>query len=153
MASQPRETDLGEKGKVQRGGGTNTRLNNFGTKDDKVQDADFAHLTEHEQLILKRQIEVPDAEIGLTTMFRYATKNDLLIIFISSLCAIIGGGILPLMSVSLFCLYAQKLFNTDEYRSYLVPLPKIFRVSRCCLHLRELPLIAFSSPRHCTLST
>jgi len=96
MASQPRKTD---PGKVHHEGQANTRLINLGIKDDKVQDSDFAHLTEHEQLILKRQIDVPDAEIGLTTMFRYATKNDLLIIFISSLCAIIGGGILPLMSV------------------------------------------------------
>lgn len=64
-------------------------------------DADeaFAHLPEHERAIVKRQLDIPPVKVTFVTLFRYATKNDLLILAISVLCAIIGGAVMPLMTV------------------------------------------------------
>ncbi|KAH7409668.1 P-loop containing nucleoside triphosphate hydrolase protein [Cadophora sp. MPI-SDFR-AT-0126] len=56
-------------------------------------------LTEQGLSILKRQIAIPDVNVGPRTMIRYATRNDHIIMFISGVCAAIGGGIVPLMSV------------------------------------------------------
>lgn len=155
MASTLEPQDLGakEEDRAQDGGETNINVTNISIDNDQVQDTDFTHLTEQEQLILKRQIDVQETKVGLTTMFRYATRNDLIILSISSLCAVIGGGILPLMSVRYLRFYTQQLFCTERYRLYLVPLPKAFRTSRCCPRSREMPSIATSSPRPCTLST
>jgi len=57
-------------------------------------------LTKTEQLILKRQSDIPDVKVGPRTMIRYATREDHIIMSISGVCAAIGGGIVPLMSVS-----------------------------------------------------
>lgn len=64
-------------------------------------DAAFAHLPEHEQAILKKQLDIPTVAINYIKLYRYATRVDLIIIAISSLCAIIGGAVLPLMTVSI----------------------------------------------------
>lgn len=70
----------------------------------KVRDAPdgdeaFAHLPDHEKAIVKRQLEIPPVKVTFVTLYRYATRNDLLILFISALCAIIGGAVMPLMTV------------------------------------------------------
>ncbi|KAI9782007.1 MAG: GTPase-activating protein [Peltula sp. TS41687] len=64
-------------------------------------DADEAleHLPPNERDIIKRQLEVPEVKVTYLTLFRYATKLDLLIVFVSSLCAIAGGAAMPLMTV------------------------------------------------------
>lgn len=68
-------------------------------------DADEAleHLPPNEREIIKRQLEVPDVKVTYLTLYRYATKMDLLVILISSLCAIGGGAAMPLMTVSILC--------------------------------------------------
>lgn len=100
-ALEPQEEDVGDeqgaRGEVE----MSINVTNVGINDDNGQDADFAHLTEREKSILKRQIDVLDTKVGLTTMFGFATRNDLIVIYISGICAMIGGGILPIMSVSL----------------------------------------------------
>jgi hypothetical protein len=149
MATQLQETGAGEKSKAHHNGKTDTHFSKVRIKDGNAQYAGFDHLTEQEQLILKRQIEVPDVKIGFTAFFRYATRKDLAIFFISGLCAIAGGAILPLMSVSSFDICTK----ADRRRLSLVPLPKAFRASPCYLPSRELPLIAISSLRHCISST
>ncbi|KAK4994300.1 hypothetical protein LTR66_005649, partial [Elasticomyces elasticus] len=60
---------------------------------------EFKRLPEHERRILKRQVDVPPVKVTFKTLFRYATRNDILIIVLSSLCAIVGGAIMPLMTV------------------------------------------------------
>ena len=60
----------------------------------------YAHLPPHEKEIVKRQLAIPDVNVTFKTLFRYATTNDLIIIAISSLCAIAGGAVMPLMTVS-----------------------------------------------------
>lgn len=59
----------------------------------------FAHLPEHEAVILKRQLDIQPVNIGYLSLYRYATKNDVLIIIVSGICAIAAGVALPLMTV------------------------------------------------------
>lgn len=64
------------------------------------EDSPFRHLPPHEAEILKRQVFVPQVKVGIKTLYRYSTTNDLIIIFISSICSIASGAALPLMTVS-----------------------------------------------------
>lgn len=59
----------------------------------------YAHLPEQEALILKRQVFTPEVKAGVATLYRYSSRNDLIIMAISALCAIAGGAALPLMTV------------------------------------------------------
>lgn len=59
----------------------------------------FKHLPPHEKEILHRQLDVPKVKISYVTLYRYATRNDLLISAISVVCAIAGGAMMPLMTV------------------------------------------------------
>ncbi|ORY70091.1 P-loop containing nucleoside triphosphate hydrolase protein [Pseudomassariella vexata] len=59
----------------------------------------FRNLPAHEAEILKRQVNTPNVKTGFAMLYRYASTNDLLIIAVSSLCAIAGGAALPLMTV------------------------------------------------------
>lgn len=68
-------------------------------RDVKDGDAAYAHLPEHEREIVKRQLEIPPIKVSFLTLYRYATRNDILIIAISALCSIIGGAVMPLMTV------------------------------------------------------
>ncbi|KAE8143663.1 P-loop containing nucleoside triphosphate hydrolase protein [Aspergillus pseudotamarii] len=68
--------------------------------DRKEEDGDpFKHLPEHERVILKRQVDLPTSKVGYMTLYRYATRNDKVILIIASLAAIIGGALMPLMTV------------------------------------------------------
>ena len=60
----------------------------------------YAHLPSHEREIVKRQLDIQDVKVTFTTLYRYATTNDILIIALSCLCAIAGGAVMPLMTVS-----------------------------------------------------
>ncbi|CZS93973.1 hypothetical protein WAI453_001346 [Rhynchosporium graminicola] len=66
----------------------------------KAKDEDlYAHLPAAEAEILKRQINVPPVKAGWRTLYRYSTKNDIMIIIVSSICSIASGAALPLMTV------------------------------------------------------
>lgn len=65
----------------------------------KVGEEALAHLPEHERAILRTQLQIPETSINYFTLYRYATRNDLIIIAIGSFCAIIGGALQPLMTV------------------------------------------------------
>ncbi|KAF2206342.1 hypothetical protein CERZMDRAFT_53286 [Cercospora zeae-maydis SCOH1-5] len=68
--------------------------------DDEHKDHDpLAHLPEHEAAILRRQLEIPPVNVKYAMLYRYATRNDLIIIAISSIAAIAAGAALPLMTV------------------------------------------------------
>ena len=66
----------------------------------KEGDEDYAHLPAHEREIIKRQLDVPNVKVTFLTLFRYATRNDIIIIVVSCICAIAGGAVMPLMTVS-----------------------------------------------------
>ncbi|KAI4154308.1 MAG: hypothetical protein L6R39_001412 [Caloplaca ligustica] len=59
----------------------------------------YAHLPPHEKEIVKRQLEIPSVTVNYKTLYRYATRNDLIIVFISAIAAIGGGAVMPLMTV------------------------------------------------------
>lgn len=59
----------------------------------------FKHLPEHERVILKRQLDLPATKVNYMTLYRYATRNDKVVLVIASLAAIIGGALMPLMTV------------------------------------------------------
>ena len=67
----------------------------------KVKEGDeaYAHLPEHEREIIKRQLDVPTVSVSFKTIYRYATTNDLIIVAVAAICAIIGGAALPLMTI------------------------------------------------------
>lgn len=66
----------------------------------KKADADpFEHLEEHEAAILRRQLDIPSVKPTFFSLYRYATRNDLIILGISSFSAIAAGAALPLMYV------------------------------------------------------
>jgi len=62
-------------------------------------DDPFKHLPEHEKAILKRQLDLPAVKVNYMTLYRYATRNDKIILVMAGLGAIIGGALLPLMTV------------------------------------------------------
>ncbi|KKY18115.1 putative abc multidrug transporter mdr1 [Phaeomoniella chlamydospora] len=68
-------------------------------KQEKSGDELFAHLPEHERTILKSQLDIPEVKVSYRTLYRYATRWDLIILFLSALSSIISGALLPLMTV------------------------------------------------------
>lgn len=59
----------------------------------------WAHLPPHEQEVIKRQLVVPDVKVNYKTLYRYATRNDLIIVAVSTVMAIAGGAAMPLMTI------------------------------------------------------
>ncbi|KAF2861862.1 putative multidrug resistance protein 1, 2 [Piedraia hortae CBS 480.64] len=69
-------------------------------KEEKEEEADpFQHLPAHEAEVLKRQVDAPTSKLGYKDLYRYATRNDILIMLLSTICAIAGGAAMPLMTV------------------------------------------------------
>jgi hypothetical protein len=59
----------------------------------------YAHLPEHQATILRQQVETKDFKAGLGAIYRYSTRNDIIIMVVSSVCAIASGAALPLMTI------------------------------------------------------
>ena len=59
----------------------------------------YAHLPPNEKEIVKKQLDIPSVTVTFKTLYRYATRNDLLIVFISAIAAVAGGAVMPLMTV------------------------------------------------------
>jgi ATP-binding cassette, subfamily B (MDR/TAP), member 1 len=96
-------------------------------------DADpFKHLPEREAEILKSQVLTPDAKVGIATLYRYASRNDLIVVAISALAAIASGAALPLMTVifgnlqGTFQGYFQLQITYDDFRGELTTLVLYF---------------------------
>ncbi|CAP68810.1 uncharacterized protein PODANS_7_7770 [Podospora anserina S mat+] len=66
--------------------------------DDKEADP-FKHLPEREAKILRDQVYTPDIKVGVATLYRYSSRNDMIILVVSAICAIASGAALPLMTV------------------------------------------------------
>ena len=88
-------------------------------RDQPVEDAAFAHLPEHEQAILKKQVDVRAVAVDFKTLYRYATKTDMAIVATSVVCAIAGGAALPLMTVCHETINHTGKIADDKQRSYL----------------------------------
>ncbi len=70
----------------------------------------YAHLPPHEKEIVRRQLDIPEVKVTFRTLYRYATRNDLIIIVISCICAIAGGAVMPLMTVRIHIQYKKATF-------------------------------------------
>ena len=57
-------------------------------------------LSQAEQDMLARQLNLPPVKASYFMLYRYATNMDLVIILVSSFCAIAAGAIFPIMTVS-----------------------------------------------------
>ncbi|KXS99379.1 hypothetical protein AC578_8995 [Pseudocercospora eumusae] len=69
------------------------------THEEQGEQDPFAHLPDHEAAILKRQLVIPPVKVTYFQLFRYATRWDLTIMFVSGICAIAAGAALPLMTI------------------------------------------------------
>ncbi|GJN68847.1 multidrug resistance protein 3 [Purpureocillium lilacinum] len=80
----------------------------------------YAHLPAHEAEVLKRQVFTPELAKGVGVLYRYASRNDLIIIAVSVVCAIASGAALPLMTVIFGNLQNtfQKYFYSGGSMSY-----------------------------------
>ena len=70
-------------------------------KVDEVKEGEeaYAHLPPNEKEIVKRQLAIPSVTVTYKTLYRYATRNDLIIVAISAISAIAAGAVTPLMTV------------------------------------------------------
>ena len=66
---------------------------------DKNDEEAYAHLPPYEREIIKRQLDIPTVSVNYLSIFRYATRNDILIIIASVFTAIAAGAVQPLMTV------------------------------------------------------
>ncbi|EMC97085.1 hypothetical protein BAUCODRAFT_69121 [Baudoinia panamericana UAMH 10762] len=66
---------------------------------DKEEDDPLAHLPEHEAAIIRKQLDIPPVKLTYFSLYRYATRNDFLIMAVSAICAIAGGAAMPLMTI------------------------------------------------------
>ncbi|KAI9741838.1 MAG: GTPase-activating protein [Cirrosporium novae-zelandiae] len=66
---------------------------------DEEDDQGLSNLPDNERTIVRKQVDVPPVEVKYTTLFRYRTHADIMIMIVSSICAIAGGACLPLMTI------------------------------------------------------
>jgi ATP-binding cassette subfamily B (MDR/TAP) protein 1 len=69
----------------------------YQNKDQTPEDL-LQHLPEHEAAIIRRQLDIPPINISYFGLYRYATKNDILVLIVSAICAIAAGAAMPLMA-------------------------------------------------------
>ncbi len=60
------------------------------------------NLPEDERRIIERQVYTEDVTVGYFALYRYASRMNLVVIFISAFGAIAGGALLPLFTVSAY---------------------------------------------------
>ena len=66
----------------------------------EVKDEDlYAHLPEDEAQILRKQVDIPNVKSGWSTLYRYSTTWDIVIMVVAAICSIAAGAALPLMTV------------------------------------------------------
>ncbi|KAK5995651.1 ABC multidrug transporter mdr1 [Cladobotryum mycophilum] len=59
----------------------------------------FRHLEPAQAEILRCQVITPDVPSGIKAIYRYASTNDIIILVVSSFCAIAAGAALPIMAL------------------------------------------------------
>ncbi|CAG8946430.1 unnamed protein product [Penicillium salamii] len=90
-------------------------------------DALYAHLPPHERDILKRQLDAPPRPISFFGLYRYASHIDILILVVSTLCAMAAGAALPLFTIlfgSLATSFQKIMQDTVSYDSFYHDLTK-----------------------------
>ncbi|KAJ6019752.1 hypothetical protein N7499_003146 [Penicillium canescens] len=85
------------------------------------EDVLYGHLSQHEKDILKRQLDAPPVKTSFFGLYRYASRMDMLIILVSTLCAIAAGAALPLFTIlfgSLATAFQKIMLNTIPYNEF-----------------------------------
>ena len=59
----------------------------------------MASLSEHERAIIDRQLDAPKLTVSYFALFRYANKNEKLIMVVALFASIAAGAVMPLMTV------------------------------------------------------
>ncbi|KAH7133969.1 ABC transporter [Dactylonectria macrodidyma] len=59
----------------------------------------YKNLSDDEAAILRRQVTIPEIKVGIKTLYRYASTNDILVIIGSAIMSIASGAAVPLMIV------------------------------------------------------
>lgn len=83
-------------------GGTTQKENSIEAKQMAQEDdleATIAHLPEDERQIIRDQLYTPPVKVTYLQLYRFASKFDLSMLFISGLASILGGAVLPLFTV------------------------------------------------------
>ncbi|KAF4581891.1 ABC multidrug transporter Mdr1 [Ophiocordyceps camponoti-floridani] len=75
-----------------------------------VSEDPFRHLPSHEAEVLRLQVATPDLARGVKAIYRYSSRNDLIIMAVSTFCAVASGAAQPIMTVIFGGL--QKTFQT-----------------------------------------
>ncbi|TID19625.1 26S protease regulatory subunit 4 [Venturia nashicola] len=85
----------------------------------------FRHLPNHEQEVLRRQVFVPNVKVGYFSLYRYASRWDWTLWWVSVVCTIIAGAAMPLMTIvfggltGLFADYFQGKITYGQFNSKL----------------------------------
>jgi ATP-binding cassette, subfamily B (MDR/TAP), member 1 len=130
------------------GGGDALQLQHLDSKVlqalDKKKEVSLDHLPEHERDVIKRQLDTPEVAVSFFKLYRYASRNDWLLVALSAICAILGGAIMPLMTVCFFapCGVEQSRRSAvvdHEFRSFLASSVVFFKAfSRELCHEKSL---------------
>ncbi|KAF1823088.1 P-loop containing nucleoside triphosphate hydrolase protein [Dissoconium aciculare CBS 342.82] len=119
--------------------------------EEKEQDDDqdpFKALPEEEAEILRRQLEIPPVTVTYRQLYRYATRNDMIILWVSAFCAIAAGAAMPLMTVVFGNL-------AGEFQGFFLGTvtPDVFRseISRLTLYFVYLAIGEFVTSYICTV--
>ncbi|KAG0129075.1 P-loop containing nucleoside triphosphate hydrolase protein [Tuber indicum] len=67
--------------------------------EDGGEDDPLGHLPPEEAEIIRKQLDIPKIDPNYFTLFRFASRNDIIIIVISIIAAVIGGAAMPLMTI------------------------------------------------------
>lgn len=70
-----------------------------GSDSGSIEPDPFAHLPENEAAVLRRQLDTPEIKVNYFTLFRYADARDVSMICVGAFCAIVGGALMPLMTI------------------------------------------------------
>ena len=71
------------------------------SSDGEASSSSAAGLSEEEKNIIQRQLDAPNATVGYFSLFRYANKKEMLIMFVSFWASVVAGACMPLMTVGL----------------------------------------------------
>ncbi|KAG0640566.1 P-loop containing nucleoside triphosphate hydrolase protein [Tuber brumale] len=67
--------------------------------EDGGEDDPLGHLPPEEAEIIRKQLDMPKVDPNYFSLFRFASRNDIIIIVISAIAAVIGGAAMPLMTI------------------------------------------------------